>query len=180
MINRIDGAGDIQKAFPLQEPEKGKINSAKSNLQSDYSVSFQEETLAAVTYTRSGKIDNDSDITGVTDLRDLVVRLLERQGVTWEAAMAGAPVEIDDETQAEAQALIADDGFWGVDQTSDRIVTFAIASAGRDAGTLDRIKEAVSKGFDQAREALGGTLPEISGKTFDAVMTRLDEWAANA
>jgi hypothetical protein len=38
----------------------------------------------------------------------------------------------------------------------------------------------VDKGFNEALEAFGGTLPEISYKTYDAVMEKLDAWAENA
>jgi hypothetical protein len=91
--------------------------------------------------------------------------------------MAGETVEIDDETRAEAQALIAEDGYWGVEKTSERIFQFAVANAGGDIQKLEEIKAAVGKGFDMAKEALGGELPEISMKTFDAVMEKLNDWA---
>ena len=35
-------------------------------------------------------------------------------------------------------------------------------------------------GFKQATEAWGGELPEISQKTYDAVMSKFDTWAAEA
>jgi hypothetical protein len=64
-----------------------------------------------------------------------------------------------------------------VEKTSDRIVQFAIAAAGNDPGKLEAIKAAVEKGFAMASDALGGALPEISLKTHDAIMEKLDAWA---
>ena len=57
------------------------------------------------------------------------------------------------------------------------IFEMAVANAGGDAEKLEQIKSAIDKGFDMAKEALGGTLPEISRNTYDAVMKKLDSWA---
>lgn len=136
-----------------------------------------ENGTPAVTYNPAAAIIGNYSDDGITDLKDLIYRLLSRQGITWEAAMAGEPVEIDEETRAEAKALIADDGYWGIDQTSTRIVEMAVANAGGDTEKVDQIKAAIDKGFDMAKEALGGTLPDISLGTYDAVMEKLDAWA---
>jgi hypothetical protein len=56
-------------------------------------------------------------------------------------------------------------------------VKFAVSAAGNDPSRLDQIKEAVTEGFRQAEEAFGGTLPDISYKTLDKVMEKLDNWA---
>ena len=39
---------------------------------------------------------------------------------------------VDPATKAQAQADIAEDGYWGVNQTSDRIIQFANALTGGD------------------------------------------------
>jgi hypothetical protein len=49
--------------------------------------------------------------------------------------------------------------------------------AGGDHSRLDAIKEGVEKGFNEALEAFGGWLPDISYDTYDAVMNKLDTWA---
>jgi hypothetical protein len=178
-MHMVDGIHQIgNHAESLLRSDNRKIDGKKSatEVNVDYKISLLKESLTTVTYNRAAKIESN-DLTGVTDLRDLVSRLLERQGVTFQAAMDGAPVEIDDETRAEARALIADDGFWGIDQTSDRIFQMAVSNAGGDMGKFEQIKSAVEKGFDMAREALGGTLPDISLKTFDAVMEKLENWS---
>jgi hypothetical protein len=64
-----------------------------------------------------------------------------------------------------------------VAQTSDRIVTVAVALAGSDPAKLDPIKAGIDKGFDMAAQALGRSLPDISSQTYDAVMEKLDAWA---
>ena len=77
----------------------------------------------------------------------------------------------------DAQAMIAEDGYFGVEQTSDRIVDFAIGIAGGDPSRLDAILAGVEQGFNEALEAFGGWLPDISYQTYDAVLAKLDAWA---
>jgi len=146
----------------------------------DDTVTLGKETDAAMTYNRAAIIEATFDADGIVDLKDLIYRLLSRQGITLEAAMAGEPVEIDGGTRAEAQALIAEDGYWGVEQTSERIFQMAVANAGEDADKLDQIISAIDSGFEMAKDALGGSLPEISLNTYDAVMEKLDAWAGKS
>ena len=84
---------------------------------------------------------------------------------------------VDAATKAQAQADIAEDGYWGVKQTSDRIVDFAKALCGGDPDKIEEMREAFEKGFKQAEKTWGGELPEISKKTYDAVMEKFDAWA---
>ena len=52
-----------------------------------------------------------------------------------------------------------------------------LAISGGDKAQIGKLKAAIEDGFKQAKEALGGYLPEISQKTYDEVMKRMDEWA---
>ena len=87
---------------------------------------------------------------------------------------------VDAATKAQAQADIAEDGYWGVEQTSDRIVDFAKALTGGDPDKIEEMKEAFEKGFKLAEKKWGGELPEISQKTYDAVLEKFDAWAAES
>lgn len=143
-------------------------------------ISQTSETLA--TYSSSLNITRDIKGDGFDLLRGLVLNILKEQGIDFKIATgkAGAEeIDISQLTQEDAQALIADDGYFGVDKTSDRIVDFAIGIAGGDPSRLDAIKEGVDKGFAEALEAFGGQLPDISYDTYDAVMKKLDDWAEN-
>ena len=82
---------------------------------------------------------------------------------------------VDAETKKKAQEDIAEDGYWGVEQTSDRIVSFATALAGDDSEALEKMRDAFKKGYDQAQKQWGGKLPDISKRTYDAVMKKFDE-----
>lgn len=88
-------------------------------------------------------------------------------------------LEVDQETIDKAKEDVSEDGYWGVEQTSDRLFDFAVALSGGDASKVDLLKEAITKGYESATEAWGDELPEISQQTYDATMAKLDEWAAN-
>ena len=78
---------------------------------------------------------------------------------------------------AQAKADIADDGYWGVEKTSDRILEFAKALSGDDPSKAEELLSAFKKGFDKATEAWGDKLPDISQKTYDAVIEKFNKWA---
>lgn len=82
---------------------------------------------------------------------------------------------VDVKTIAKAKEDISEDGYYGVKQTSERIVSFAKAAAGNDPKKLEEMRNAVEKGFKQAENMWGGELPEISKQTYDKVMDTFDE-----
>ena len=82
---------------------------------------------------------------------------------------------VDAKTIAKAKEDISEDGYYGVKQTSERIVSFAKAVAGNDPKKLEEMRNAVEKGFKQAENMWGGELPEISKQTYDKVMDTFDE-----
>lgn len=119
-------------------------------------------------------------------LRSLVEKIMMGQGNAigtaddiWSFLRTGN-FTVDAATKAQAQADIAEDGYWGVNQTSDRIVDFAKALCGGDPDKIEEMREAFKKGFKQAEKTWGGKLPEISQKTYDAVLEKFDAWAGES
>ena len=117
-------------------------------------------------------------------LKSLVEKLIAGQGNAigtaddiWSFLRKG-DFTVDAATKAQAQADIAEDGYWGVEATSDRILDFAKALTGGDPSKIEEMRDAFEKGFKQATETWGGELPEISQKTYDAVLSKFDAWAA--
>jgi len=109
---------------------------------------------------------------------DLLLPLLQQQGLNIGKVISGEQtLSADPETIAKAQAAIADDGEYGVKQVSERILNFAQAAIGGDPSKLSAVRAAVEKGFAEATKILGGSLPDISQKTYDAVMAGFDSWA---
>ena len=112
-------------------------------------------------------------------LRNLVEKLLKKQCSAYSTAFQD--IEFDsDMTVSEAQEAISEDGYWGVNAVSDRIVAFAKAVSGNDPSKLAELKAAIDKGFKLAGDVFGGELPGICGDTYNAIMRKLDEWAAGS
>ena len=91
--------------------------------------------------------------------------------------LASGKFTVSAAAKEEAQKAISEDGFYGVKNTSDRILEMAKALTGGDPGKIEEMRDAFKKGFDQATKSWGQALPEISSKTYDAVMEGFDNWA---
>ena len=115
-------------------------------------------------------------------LRSIVEKMMLKQGqqfTTLEDAfdmIKEGTIEVDDETAVEAAKEVAEDGYWGVEQTSERLFSFAKALAGNNPNQADSMLEALQKGFDEATKSWGGELPELCKKTLEATQKKLTEW----
>lgn len=118
----------------------------------------------------------------LSQMRSIVEQMMSKQGSAIGKAdsmwrfLAEGNFTVSADVKAQAQKDIADDGYWGVEQTSDRIVDFAKALSGGDSAKADKMIEAFKKGFEQATKSWGKTLPDISQRTYDAVMKKFDAW----
>ncbi len=132
-----------------------------------------------IDYETIDKLKADAEAR-TAQLRSLVEKLLLKHGGTFENSEGLASVfrklEVDEETRAQAQEDISEDGYWGVEQTSDRIVSFAKALAGDNLELAQQMYEAVKEGFKQAGIEWGEDLPDISNQTMEATYKKLDEW----
>lgn len=139
-------------------------------------VSLGSERTESATYVNLAASLRDSRF---LMLRELVSVMFRQQGISVSLdAGRGRTEDLRRLSPEKAMGLVADDGYWGVDQTSGRIVDFALSAAGNDPAKLDQAREGVAKGFLQAKKAFPGSLPDISQRTYDAVMRKLDAWAA--
>ena len=115
-------------------------------------------------------------------LRSIVEQMMTKQGVAIGTAddmwkfLAKGDFTVSADVKAQAEADIAEDGYWGVKQTSDRIVDFAKALSGGDPEKADEMIEAFKKGFEEATKTWGDELPDISKQTYDAVLEKMDAW----
>lgn len=156
----------------VYEPSKETTQtSAKKNAKVD------SKTIAKL------KADADQRL---SQLKGIVEQLITKQGKTsetvsiWSQFRQGVldgTITVDEATAKQAQEDISEDGYWGVKQTSERILDFAKALTGGDSSKVEDIRTAIEKGFSEAAKLWGDELPEISQKTHDAVMKGLDEWA---
>lgn len=110
-------------------------------------------------------------------LQNLVTKLLGKQaGKYTKLADLFKDIQADPATIEQAQKDIADDGYWGVEQTSDRLVSTAQALSGGDTSKADTLIAAIKKGFDEATEVWGDKLPDICQKTIDAAVKKMEAW----
>lgn len=120
--------------------------------------------------------------TRLAQMQNLVTTMFNKQGVKvtsledmWKR-LANGDFTADEDTINKAKEEISEDGYWGVKQTSQRIFDFAVALSGGDEAKMNKMKDAVIKGFKEATKAWGKELPDISQKTYDAVMKKFDDY----
>ncbi len=115
-------------------------------------------------------------------LVELVQKSLSKQGTTYQSlsemfqAIKDGSLPVDPAAIAQAQKDVAEDGYWGVKQTSDRLVEMAKALSGGDPSKAEEMMAAIEKGFDQATSAWGDELPSICKDTLEATREKMDEW----
>ncbi len=151
-----------------------------------------KDTASTTSSTKSSKVDSatieklkaDADAR-LSQLKGIVEQLISKQGKAsetvsiWQQFKEGimdGTIEVDEATAKQAQEDISEDGYWGVKQTSERILDFAKALAGDDPDKAEQMRDAITEGYEAAAKLWGGELPEISQQTYDAVMKGIDEW----
>lgn len=151
----------------------------------DTSVATKMSDSQRAALVKSLKDDLNSQMSRFTNM---MTQMFQKQGITanfsegndfWRM-MASGNYTVDEKTKAEAQEAISEDGYWGVNQTSQRIFDFAYALAGDDPDKMKEMQAAVEKGFKQAGEAWGSDLPSICGDTHTAVNKLFDDYYAKS
>lgn len=187
-INAINNTSTYSSAaYTTQKTENTAANtdttaSAKTDSGVIYEKSKDTSTVTKKTDSALvAKLKADAE-QRTSQLRSLVEKMMSQQGQTIGKAddmwrfLAKGDFTVDAATKAQAQADIAEDGYWGVEQTSDRILDFAKALSGNDPDKADELLNAFKKGFKQATKSWGDSLPDISQRTYDAVVEKFDAW----
>ena len=188
-INSITNSVAAQQASTYTAPKTDYTEKkSESSTKTDTGVVYEkssDQTSGTVTkktdYALINKLKADAE-ERTSQLRSLVEKMMTKQGVAIGTAdsmwsfLAKGDFTVDEATRAQAQADIADDGYWGVDQTSDRILDFAKALSGNDPEKADLLLDAFKKGFKEATKSWGQDLPDISQRTYDAVVEKFNKW----
>ena len=171
-----------------KETEKKNTNTATDALKAEgaaaeYTKSEATEKKPTAKYDAATieKMKAEAEMK-TAQLRSLVEKMLLKQGQKF-TTLADAfdmikdgTIEVDDETAEEAAKEVADDGYWGVEQTSDRLVSFAKALAGNDTAYADELLAAMKKGFEQATGEWGDDLPDLCQRTIEAAEKKMIAW----
>ncbi len=174
-----------QKKIPVNDYLHNKPNnfsvandkmSQQSHLRDQVNI-HKESFLHSLTYSSSMTIKGDEGVKYQL-LQRLVVNFFQAQSINTEIVIEDNKVNITQLSQEEAQELVSDEGYFGVEQTAERIFQLAITIAAGDPAKIDAVKEGIEKGFQKALDAFNGWLPDISYQTYDRVMAKLDNWVA--
>ena len=157
--------------------EEQAKNSQKNSSGVTYSSKMTDSERAEVV----AKLKSDSQ-RQVDSFKSMVQDMFQKQGLAvknsddiW-SMLASGNYTVDQATADKAKSLISEDGYWGVDQTSDRIVEMAKALSGGDEEGMNKILAAFEKGYKQAAKSWGRELPDISKQTYDAVQQKFKDY----
>ena len=168
-----------------KESEAAEVSKKENQTGVIYEKSKDEKTETTSTKKSNAaiisKLKADAE-QRTAQLRSIVEQMMTKQGVAIGTAddmwkfLAKGDFTVSADVKAQAQADIAEDGYWGVEQTSDRILDFAKALAGNDPDKAEEMLAAFKKGYELATKSWGDELPDISKRTYDAVLKKFDAW----
>lgn len=181
-VNGITGTKAVEyaaydKSSVKNQPEKEKVSGDTAAVyKSSVSKMSDAERSELVK-----KLKQDAEAR-VAQMQSLVTDMFKKQGIAigtaddmWKV-LASGEFSADPATIAQAKEDISEDGYWGVEQTSQRIFDFAMALSGGDEEQMKKMQDAFEKGFAKATGTWGRELPEISSKTYDAVTSKFEEF----
>lgn len=189
-VNGISNQTSTYAAYKSTEQKAAATET--EGKQTEASAVYEPSKDAQKTDTVTAKQKNEAIISKLKaeteartqQLQQLVQQMISKQGNAYGQAndmwkfLAGGNFTVDAQTKAQAQADIAEDGYWGVKQTSERIFDFAKALSGGDMDKMKEMQAAFEKGFKQATKTWGKELPQISQDTHDAVNKLFEDYYA--
>ncbi|MDE5592217.1 MAG: hydrogenase-4 component G [Helicobacter sp.] len=170
-------ANPLKKEDSTQADKESDIKKAASkvdarSLMMSYAVEFQMQVM--LTSENNFKVQDGVAFFGESALSDSI-RLNSLLGGIDLSSIGYVGKPLKDLSVDEAKALIAEDGFFGVAKTADRIADFVILGAKEDIEKLKAGREGVIKGYDQAKKSWGGKLPDISKETLEKALEKIDK-----
>lgn len=182
-VNGVTGVTSTYATTPTTSTTASTAKDPVSTKTDDTGVVYEKSTAA-----KDGK-DKVTDYSSVissmkkelstknTQLQNLVNQLLGKQANKYtKLADLFKNINADPATIAQAQKDVGEDGYWGIEQTSDRLVSMAKALSGGDSTKADELIAAMKKGFDQATAAWGEKLPSICQDTIDSAVKKMESW----
>ncbi len=146
---------------------------------SDAKLSINNDAASRKALVESLKADAEAR---TQQFKNLVQQMITKQGGAFTKlgdlfnAVKEGKLEVDPEVVEQAKEDVSENGYWGVKQTSERLISFAQALAGNDPDKADEMIAAVKKGFGQATDEWGSKLPDICQETVDVTIEALEKW----
>lgn len=201
-VSSIGGNSPVYQAVANNQSNiTQKSNDDKAKAKTEQAVVYEKSSASASetpkpSINRMSKEDRaklvqqlkDDAAKRQNDFTDLVMKTIGGQAKANSLAtgddsiwkfLASGDFTVDAATKAQAQEDISENGYWGVNQTSQRLFDFASALAGDDVEKMKEMQAAMEKGFKQATGAWGKDLPEISSQTLSAANKLFDDYYAS-
>lgn len=178
-----EGAEKAAEAEAAEGKAEEKTDSVELSADAKSVNSMSADERAAL--VKSLKADQEYQMTRFINM---MTQTFQKQGMTAKSAeddsfwrmFSSGNLQVDQETKAQAQEAISENGYWGVKQTSERIFQMAQALAGDDVEKMHEMQAAVKRGYEAAGKAWGGELPGIAGDTISAVDKMFADYFAKA
>lgn len=135
-----------------------------------YLVQFQQQTMSTVLNTSNAQ-GGINDLLGGNDLNSVKSMLSDIDFASL-GYNGKNPLTMNTD---ELNQLISEEGFFGIDNTANRIADFVIKGAGNDVEKLKKGLEGIKQGFEQAEKIWGGELPQISQDTIEATIKKVSD-----
>ncbi|ELO3791674.1 hypothetical protein ACH17B_001913 [Campylobacter coli] len=135
-----------------------------------YLVQFQQQTMSTVLNTSNAQA-GINDLLGGNDLNSVKSMLSDIDFASL-GYNGKNPLTMNID---ELNQLISEEGFFGIDNTANRIADFVIKGAGNDVEKLKKGLEGIKQGFEQAEKIWGGELPQISQDTIEATIKKVSD-----
>ena len=170
---------NVKAEYKSKEKQEGKkLTAEQEQLQKDIRENKITAKDISNTYLFEFNMEiktitmNSSTAQGMSANLDKVKELLK--GINaGELGYTGKPLQ--DLSPEEAKALVADDGFFGVSKTAERIADFVINGSGTDLERLKSGREGMLRGFADAEEMWGEKLPDIAYETIKKATEKVDK-----
>lgn len=166
---------DTSKGVVYEKSTNKNTNSANKIYNKDAIVSKlkadQQARIASMQSLVESLLGKQRNLFDVANLSDKDLSSMNLAKTFRGAAAMASPDDI-----LKAQQDISEDGYWGVNQTSDRLVSMAIALSGGDTEKADEMMAAIEKGYKIATKAWGEDLPQICQDTMAATRQKMSDW----
>ena len=161
---------------------KNNSNSAEGK-EKELSITEQmEKSAVEVALSMNAQIillslDAADKIKGNTDAQKAILDFLSGKSEDDKFNLSNIGYEgkpISELSTEEATELIGEEGFFGINQTSQRVADFVLNFSGDDLEKLEKGREGIVQGFEDAKKMWGDDLPEISYKTQTRTLELID------
>lgn len=170
---------DFLNISPNSQENIDKIKEAASKIDASelsrsYQMQFMQQSFESVSGNFNSQIglsafslNSDKSISFTQELKELLNQNIDITGYSGKS--------INELSQYEAAELVSENGYFGIQNTANRIADFVINGANGDAELLRSGLEGVKQGFAQAEEMWGQALPDISAETMNKTLDRINQ-----